>query len=307
MKNSENPIIQNFLKQHGSLDCARSIADVCTKEPWRAKEFSPIINHAVRWAITKPNTFELISILLPHSDQAHDCRTLFKDACEHGRADVVRLLIDRVDGEVLRHNGGHAILAVAKNGNPEILQILKDKTEGVSLPIDVLFKKAIGTQGPALQSLDYLFPSVAKNIHHGLLYAAAGNNNLENLQFLLDKMSTIVKPSNQQGLTIKLKSAAQTAAAQGFEECLNLLIDTHYAWFNKDMDFRGLAAHALQHEQGPVLLTLAQRSEDVQKLVVRTAATSNNDCIQNVLAWMQHQNLTEETQHIPGTHKLRKL
>lgn len=307
MKSSDNPIVQNFKTPFGNLAHAQSVAQLCRCEPWNKHLHQKFLNHAVRWAIDKPHTYELISILLPHSDQANDCRTLFKDACAYGRADVVRLLIDQVGGDILRHNDGHAILLAAKNGNPELLRILKDKIVGVSLSIDVLFKKAVGAQGLGLKSLDYLFPSVTKNIHHGLFYGAAGNNNLENLQFLVDKMSPHIKPSYHQVLRIKIKEAAQTAAIQGFEECLNLLIETHQAWFGKDLDFIGLATHALQHEQSQVLLNLAQRSTDVQNFVVRAATHSNDDCIQHVLAWMQHQRLTQETQNISVPHKTRKL
>lgn len=308
MKHINNPIIQNF-KTSGCLDYAQSVAQLCHDEPWNVKDHQNFINHAIRWAIDKPHTYDLISILFPYSDQSHDCRTLFKDACAHGRADVVRLLIDHVDGDILRHNDGHAILLAAKNGNPDVLQILKDKTVGVSLPIDLLFKKAVGVHGPALKSLDYLFPLVTKNIHHGLFYGAAGNNNLENLQFLVDKMSPNIKQSYQQVLSPNLNRAAQTAVTLGFEECLNFLIDTHQTWFNKDLDFISLTTYALQHEQSSILLNLAQRSEDVQSVLVHAAGFNNDECAQLVLARMQHQILTEETQNIlpASTTKLRKL
>lgn len=307
MKSSENPIIEHFKTPMGNTDYAQSVAQLCRNEPWNAKEHQCFINHAIRWAIAKPNTYDLISILFPHSDQAHDCRTLFKDACAYGREDVVRLLIDRVGGDILRHNDGHAILLAAKNGNPEVLQILKDKIVGVSLPIDLLFNKAVGVRGPALTSLDYLFPLVTKNIHHGLFYAAAGSNNLDNLQFLIDKMRPNIKQSYQQTLSSNLKRAAQTAAAQGFEKCLNLLIDTHQIWFNKDLDFISLTTYALQHEQSSVLLNLAQRSEDAHNVVVHAAAHSNDECAQVVLAWMQHQSLSKEIENISAQHKSRKL
>lgn len=308
MKNIDNPIITTFKAPFGDLTYARKVAHVCRNEPWNAKDYQGFINHAVRWAVRQDHTFDLVSILLPHSDQAHDCRTLFKDACAHGNVDVVRLLIDHVDGDILRHNDGHAILVAAKNGNPEILQILKDNIIGVSLPIDLLFKKAVGVRGPALRSLDYLFPLVIPNIHHGLLYAAAGNNNLDNLQFLVEKMSSNIKPSYHSVLKTKLKSAAQTAVTQGFEECLTLLMDAHQSWFNKEIDYIGLSTYALQFQQAKVLLLLAQRSEDVQNVVKHAATHSNDECIQIVLAWMQNKRLTEETQNVSTIHnKSRKL
>lgn len=307
MKSSQNLIIQNFKMSLGNLEHAQGVAQLCRSEPWNAKSHHKFINHAIRWAVEHPNTYELIAILLPISDQANDCRTLFKDACAHGRADIVRLLIDRVGGDILRHNDGHAILLAAKNGNPEVLQILKDKTVGVSLPIDLLFKKAVGVRGPALKSLDYLFPLFTTNIHNSLLCGAAGNNNLENLQFLVDKMSTNIKPSYRQTLSLNLKKAAQTVVAQGFEECLNLLIDTHNTWFEKDLDFISLATYALQHKQSAILLNLAQRSQDVQNIVVHASAHSNDECVQVVLAWMQNKRLNQEIQNTSGTYKFRKL
>lgn len=309
MKNIDNPIIQHFKTSKGRLEHVQTIVQVCLKEPWRAHEHQVFINHAIRWAIEQPNTYDLIRVLLPVSDQAHDCRTLFKEACAHGWADVVRLIIDYVDGDVLRHNGGHAILLAAKNGNSDVLDILKDKIIGLSLPIDVMFKKAVGASMPALQSLDYLFPSVTKNIHHGLFYGAAGNNNLENLQFLIDKMSSDIKPSYHSALKEKIKLAANSAAMQGFEECLNLLIETYQSWFNTEIDYIGLATYALQHEHSHILLNLAQRSEDAQRVVVHAAGFNNDECAQVVLARMQHQILTEETQNIlpASTTKLRKL
>lgn len=308
MKNIDNPIIQNFKTSFGGVSYAQKIAQLCRSEPWNVNEHQNFINHAVRWAAGQPNTSELVSILLPYSDQSYDCRTLFKDACAYGNVDVIRLLIDRVGGDILRHNDGHAILLAAKNGNPEVLQILKDKIVGVSLPIDLLFNKAVGVRGPALTSLDYLFPLVTKNIHHGLFYAAAGNNNLDNLQFLIDKMSPNIKQSYQQTLSSNLKRAAQTAVAQGFEECLNLLIDTHQTWFNKDLDFISLTTYALQHEQSVILLNLAQRSEDAHNVVVHAAAHSNDECAQVVLAWMQQHRLTEETQNVAAANnKSRKI
>ena len=306
MKVSENPLIQNFTTSL-NLEHVQQIVQLCRDEPWNLAQHQSFINHAVRWAVDKPNTYEFISLLLPHSDQARDCRTLFKQACAHGRTDVVRLLWDQTDGDVLRHNEGHALLLAAKSANPEMLQLLKDKTVGMSLPIDILFKKAAGVPGPAFRSLDYLFPMVTSNIHHDLLYRCARHNRVDNLSLLIDRLKEKVTPSSGFVLKIKLKEAANMAATEGHMDCMKMLIDTYQVWFDKEIDFIGLATHAWQHEQSAILLYLAQRSEDVQNFVRRAAQTPDDECIQGVLAWIQRQRLTQETHEIVAPARKRKV
>lgn len=276
MKDCDNPIVMDFKIHSNSVQMAKNIAQTLRNEPWRANEYSLHINHAVRWAvrwaIDKPDTHELIATLLPHSDQAHDCRTLFKDACTHGRMDVLQLLQPHLNVGVVCHNKGHAIFLAAKNGNPDVLNFIASYLPTYSAPpfqVDDLFHSALRCPTVVLRNLNQLFPKYLSNVRHDFMGRKVCFSNVDNLAYLIDCVSVNLKHAVYHDvLRDKLQRSAEQAAGHGKEDCVNLLRDTHRAWFGEDLNIKTIMLYGLRGNNWTIVLNLAQESEDVEQILI---------------------------------------
>lgn len=308
MKICDNPIVQDFKHNSRSLRAAWENVEHLKINP-KNLVASQAINQAIRWAVTRPNTFDLIDVLLPYSDQHKDCRTLFKDACLFNRLDVLRLLGERIDGGVLGHNDCHGLVSAARNNAPEIVAFLCPLVErfGIERSLHKYFRRALGRDLDLIKGLDGLSKRIAGEHSTMVFENVLETSQLDHLTFLVERMRSVRFGENASGhLARYVRNAIASANDQGGY----LLMDFHAHVLPTPMDLTLVVHTAAHYGRKDFLKTLLERDPCLQDQLREWRTTYSvraQELVEEVLNTVQRDKIFNTIEPPSVSRSVRKM